>query len=142
MLLLDNRLGVWSALKVAETLENGIIAFSCWEEHGGGSVRYLAKYIHEAYGVNQALVSDITWVTEGVLAGKGVAISLRDSLIPRRSFVMKLVEIAKRSGIPFQLEVEVPVVPMGRITIQRYSLGLVFCRRAGRQCTYAQRDRA
>lgn len=103
---LDNRLGVWSALKVAETLENGIIAFSCWEEHGGGSVRYLAKYIYETYGVKQALVSDITWVTEGVLPGQGVAISLRDSLIPRRSFVMKLVEIAKRSGIPFQLEVE------------------------------------
>ena len=103
---LDNRLGVWSALKVAQTLENGIIAFSCWEEHGGGSVRYLAKYIYETYGVKQALVSDITWATEGVEMGKGVAISLRDSLIPRRSFVMKLVEIAKRSGIPFQLEVE------------------------------------
>ena len=103
---LDNRLGVWNALKLAETLEDGIIAFSCWEEHGGGSVRYLAKYIYETYGVNQALISDITWVTEGVEAGKGVAISLRDSLIPRRSFVMKIVEIAKKSGIPFQVEVE------------------------------------
>lgn len=103
---LDNRLGVWNALKVAETLQDGIIAFSCWEEHGGGSVRYLAKHIYEKYHVTKALVSDITWVTEGVLAGKGVAISLRDSLIPRRSFVMKLVEIAKEAQIPFQLEVE------------------------------------
>lgn len=103
---MDNRLGVWNALKVAETLENGIIAFSCWEEHGGGSVRYLAKYMYETYGVKQALISDITWVTEGVEAGKGVAISLRDSLIPRRSFIMKIIEIAKRSGVPFQVEVE------------------------------------
>jgi putative aminopeptidase FrvX len=103
---MDNRLGVYNALKVAETLEDGIIAFSCWEEHGGGSVRYLGKYIYEKYSVQQALVSDITWVTEGVHAGEGVAISLRDSLIPRRSFVMKIVEIAKRSGIPFQIEVE------------------------------------
>ncbi|MFD2248264.1 M20/M25/M40 family metallo-hydrolase [Pontibacter ruber] len=103
---MDNRLGVWSALKVAETLEDGIIAFSAWEEHGGGSVAYLAKYIYETYGVRQALISDITWVTEGVYPGKGVVISLRDSLIPRRAYVQHIVGIAKESGIPFQLEVE------------------------------------
>jgi len=103
---LDNRLGVWNALQVAETLEDGIIAFSCWEEHGGGSVAYLADYIYKTYGVNQALISDITWVTEGVHPGQGPAISLRDSLIPRRSFVMRLVELAKKAQIPFQLEVE------------------------------------
>jgi putative aminopeptidase FrvX len=103
---MDNRLGVWSALKVAETLENGIIAFSCWEEHGGGSVPYLAKYIYEKYQVKQALVSDITWITEGVIHGKGVAISLRDRSIPRKSFLNKVIGIAKESGIPYQLEVE------------------------------------
>ncbi|WP_162053735.1 aminopeptidase [Pontibacter pamirensis] len=103
---LDNRLGVWSALQVAETLENGIIAFSCWEEHGGGSVSYLSRYIYEQYGVRQGLISDITWVTEGVYAGEGVAISMRDSLIPRRAYVQKIIQIAKKSGIPFQLEVE------------------------------------
>ncbi|MFD2514533.1 M20/M25/M40 family metallo-hydrolase [Pontibacter locisalis] len=103
---MDNRLGVWSALKVAETLENGIIAFSCWEEHGGGSVAYLCKYIYENYGVKQAIVSDITWVTEGVHAGKGVVVSMRDSLIPRRSYVEKILSIAKESGIPYQIEVE------------------------------------
>ncbi|WP_242916355.1 M20/M25/M40 family metallo-hydrolase [Pontibacter liquoris] len=103
---MDNRLGVWSALQVAETLENGIIAFSSWEEHGGGSVAYLARYIYEHYGVRQALISDITWVTEGVKAGQGVAISMRDSLIPRRAYVQKIIGIAKASGIPYQLEVE------------------------------------
>ncbi|MDX5347809.1 MAG: M20/M25/M40 family metallo-hydrolase [Hymenobacteraceae bacterium] len=103
---MDNRLGVWSALQVAETLENGIIVFGCWEEVGGGAVRYLAKHIYEQYGVRQALVSDITWVTEGVKAGEGVAISLRDSLLPRRSFVKKIIEIAKEADIPFQIEVE------------------------------------
>ncbi|WP_242927771.1 M20/M25/M40 family metallo-hydrolase [Pontibacter vulgaris] len=103
---MDNRLGVWNALKVAETLENGIIAFGAWEEHGGGSVAYMAKYIYEQYGVRQALISDITWVTEGVHPGKGVAISMRDSLIPRRAYVQKIISIAKESGVPFQLEVE------------------------------------
>ena len=103
---LDNRLGVWNALRLCETLEHGIIAFSCWEEHGGGSVAYLAKFIYETYGVRQALISDITWVTEGVLAGQGCAISLRDSLIPRRAYVDRIRAIAAASGIPHQLEVE------------------------------------
>ncbi len=103
---LDNRLGVWNALQVAKTLENGAIVFSCWEEHNGGSVAYLAKYLYEKYRVKQALISDITWVTEGVQPGKGVAISLRDSLIPRRSFVNKLIALAQQTNIPFQVEVE------------------------------------
>ncbi|MBO3272487.1 M20/M25/M40 family metallo-hydrolase [Hymenobacter defluvii] len=103
---LDNRLGVWNALCLCETLEHGIVVFSCWEEHGGGSVAYLAKYIYETYGVRQALISDITWVTEGVRPGEGVAISLRDSLIPRRAYVDRIRQIAAASGIPHQLEVE------------------------------------
>ena len=103
---LDNRLGVWNALRLCETLEHGIIAFSCWEEHGGGSVAYLAKFIYEAYGVRQALISDITWVTEGVHAGQGCAISLRDSLIPRRAYVDRIRAIAAASGVSYQLEVE------------------------------------
>ena len=103
---LDNRLGVWNALRLCETLEHGVVAFSCWEEHGGGSVAYLAKYIYETYGVRQALISDITWVTEGVYAGQGCAISLRDSLIPRRAYVDRIRAIAAESGIPYQLEVE------------------------------------
>ena len=103
---IDNRLGVWNALKVAEKLENGIICFSAWEEHGGGSVGYLAKFIYEKYGVKQALISDITWVTEGVKHAKGVAISIRDSGIPRRTYINRIIDLAKASNIPFQLEVE------------------------------------
>ncbi|MDA8715355.1 M20/M25/M40 family metallo-hydrolase [Flavobacteriales bacterium] len=103
---MDNRLGCYNALKVAETLENGIICFSCWEETGGGSVGYLGKYIYENYGVQQALISDITWKTEGVHHGKGVAISIRDSGIPRRSYINTILNLAKKSEIPFQIEVE------------------------------------
>ena len=103
---MDNRLGVWNALKVAEKLENGVICFSAWEEHGGGSVGYLAKFIYEKYGVKQALISDITWVTEGVKHAKGVAISIRDSGIPRRNYINRIIDLAKASNIPFQLEVE------------------------------------
>ena len=103
---IDNRLGCWNALKVAETLTDGIICFSCWEEHGGGSVAYLGKFIYEQYGVRQALISDITWVTEGIKHGKGVAISLRDRAIPRRVYLNKILALAKESGVDFQIEVE------------------------------------
>lgn len=103
---LDNRLGVWNALKVAETLKHGVIAFSCWEEHGGGSVEYLARFIYKKFKVAQALISDITWVTEGVTHAKGAAISLRDSGIPRRTYINRILEIVKSSKVPYQLEVE------------------------------------
>ncbi len=103
---LDDRLGVWTALQLASTLKNGIIAFTCWEEHGGGSVAYLARWIYETYNVQQSLICDITWVTEGVHAGSGVAISMRDRMIPRKKYVNRIIELAKESGVPFQLEVE------------------------------------
>jgi putative aminopeptidase FrvX len=103
---LDNRLGVYAALKVAENLKDGVIAFSCWEEHGGGSVPYLIKFISEKWNVKQALVSDITWVSDGVEPGKGVAISMRDRNLPRRSYVDRIIAIAKKRKVDFQLEVE------------------------------------
>jgi len=103
---MDNRLGVWNALQVAETLEDGIIVFSTYEEHGGGSVGFLGRYIYDNYKVRQALISDITWVTNGVQHGKGVAISMRDSGVPRRKFLKRILSIANNSGVDYQLEVE------------------------------------
>lgn len=103
---LDNRLGVYNALKVAETLKDGVIVFSTYEEHGGGSVSYLQKLLQEKYGIYQALISDISWISDGVFPGKGPVISMRDSLIPRRSYINKIIEIAKKHELAFQLEVE------------------------------------
>ncbi|MEO9965902.1 MAG: M20/M25/M40 family metallo-hydrolase [Reichenbachiella sp.] len=103
---IDNRLGVYNALKVAETLENGLIIFSCWEEHGGGTVSFLCKWMYEKYKVKQALISDITWITDGVTHGQGVVVSLRDSSIPRREYVDKIIALAEASGVPYQIEVE------------------------------------
>jgi len=103
---LDNRLGIYNALKLCETLENGWVVFSTYEEHGGGSMPYILRYIQETSPVNQALISDITWVTEGILHGKGVAISIRDKFIPRKKYIDRVIELAEKSKIPFQLEVE------------------------------------
>lgn len=103
---MDNRLGMWSALKVAETLENGAIVFSTYEEHGGNSVGFCGRFLYEKYGLRKALISDITWVTDGVVHGGGVAISMRDSGVPRRSYLNEIIKLAKKSKIKFQLEVE------------------------------------
>lgn len=103
---LDNRLGMWNALKVAETLEHGALVFTTYEEHGGNSVSFCAKYLLDNFGVRQALISDITWVTHGVIHGGGVAISMRDSWIPRKVYLNRIIELAQQSGVSFQLEVE------------------------------------
>jgi putative aminopeptidase FrvX len=103
---MDNRLGVFNALKVAETLKDGAIVFSTWEEHGGGSVSYLQKYLVDHYNISQALISDISWISDGVLPAKGPVISMRDSLIPRRSYINKIISVAKKYELPYQLEVE------------------------------------
>jgi len=103
---LDNRLGVFAALKVAEALENGVIVFSCWEEHGGGSVPYIAKFLWERYQIRQCLIADITWITEGVHPGKGVVVSLRDSGLPRKVYTDKIRKILTSKNIAFQVEVE------------------------------------
>ena len=103
---LDNRLGVYIALQLAATLRNGAIVFTCWEEHGGGTAGFLAGYLFHQYKIRQALISDITWVTEGVHHGSGVAVSLRDAGIPRKIFVDRIRKILDSQGVRHQLEVE------------------------------------
>jgi putative aminopeptidase FrvX len=103
---LDNRVGVFTLLNLAAEIQDGVLVFSCGEEHGGGYAGFLARYLFENYGVSQSLIADVTWVTDGVLAGEGVAISLRDSFIPRKAYVDRIVDIAQVSSIKYQLEVE------------------------------------
>jgi len=103
---LDNRLGMWNALQVANNLENGIIVFSTYEEVGGGSVQFLARYIQDKYNVKQALISDITLANDGVKPKNGVAISMRDKGVPRQSYLRKIIALAAKHKIPYQLEVE------------------------------------
>lgn len=103
---MDNRLGIYAALKVAEKIKNGAIVFSTWEEHGGGSVSYLQKYLQEKHKIQQALICDISWISDGVHFAKGPVISMRDSLIPRRSYINKIISIAKKNTCAYQLEIE------------------------------------
>ncbi|MEB2776702.1 aminopeptidase [Algoriphagus sp. D3-2-R+10] len=103
---LDNRLGVYTALKLCETISNGWVVFSTYEEHGGGSMPFLLKFIQKTSPIKHALIADITWITEGVQFHNGVVISIRDKFIPRKRFLDRVIQLAKESGVPFQLEVE------------------------------------
>lgn len=103
---LDNRLGVYTALNLCETITDGWVVFTTYEEHGGGSMPFLLKFIQETSPIKYALVADITWITEGIEFHNGVVISLRDKYIPRKKFTDRITDLAKESGIPFQLEVE------------------------------------
>lgn len=103
---MDNRLGVWNALQQAHTLENGALVFSTYEEHGGGSAQFAGKLLQENFGVQQALISDVTLISKHIRHKKGVAISMRDRGIPRQSYVRRIISLAEQHGIPFQLEVE------------------------------------
>ncbi len=103
---LDNRIGLFLSLSLLDSMENGLIVFSCWEEIGGGSIPYLARIIYEEYHVDQVIIADVTWSTDGVIPEKGTVISLRDRSIPRKPFVKTLITIADSEKIPYQLEVE------------------------------------
>ena len=103
---LDNRLGMYNALRLCETLVDGWVVFTTYEEHGGGSMPFLLKFIQETAPVKQALISDITWITEGIQHHQGVVVSIRDKFIPRKKFVDCILRHAEESGIPFQVEVE------------------------------------
>lgn len=103
---LDNRLGVYAAIQLCETIEDGWVVFTTFEEHGGGSMPFLLQFIQSTAPVKQALISDITWITEGVHHHEGVVISIRDKFIPRKKFIDRIIQLVQKSGIPFQLEVE------------------------------------
>ncbi len=103
---LDNRIGIWSALKIAETLENGIIAFTTYEEHKSGGAQIVSKYLYEKWSINQALILDATWITDGIKHDCGTVISLRDSAIPRKKYLNRIVDIAKKNSLKYQFEVE------------------------------------
>ncbi|MCC6700122.1 MAG: aminopeptidase [Fluviicola sp.] len=123
---MDNRLGVFVALQIAETLTDGAIVFSTYEEHGGNTVGNCANYLLEHFGVDQALIADITWVTTGVVHNGGVAISMRDSMLPRRSYLNRIIQLASITKIPFQLEVESAGGSDGSV-IQKSDLPIDWC---------------
>jgi putative aminopeptidase FrvX len=103
---LDNRAGVWNALRVLERCPDVAVFFTPSEEHTGRGALLAARLMHEELQIGRALISDITWHTDWIKIGKGPAVSLRDRFPPRQSYLDAVLEAAAASGLPFQREVE------------------------------------
>lgn len=123
---LDNRLGVFVLLQLAKELENGVLVFSTYEEHGGGSVAYLGNYLLTKYDIHQSVIVDVTWVTDGIQLGLGPVVSLRDAYIPRREFINKIVTHLDDSSLVYQKEIEASGGSDGS-ELQRSALPIDWC---------------
>lgn len=103
---LDNRGGVWAALRALAGCSHVAVAFCTGEEHHGHGARVCADWLYRQFGVAQALVADITWHTRETPCGKGPAISLRDAFTPRQAFLDRVLSLAGESQIPHQREIQ------------------------------------
>ncbi len=103
---LDNRAGVWCALRALEAAPNIAVAFTTGEEMHGHGARVCADYIYREHGITQAIIADLTWHTDDTPVGKGVVVSLRDAFCPRQSFLDRVLVVARDSGVPYQCEVQ------------------------------------
>ncbi|HUY90811.1 MAG TPA: M20/M25/M40 family metallo-hydrolase [Pirellulales bacterium] len=103
---LDNRAGVWAALRALEECKHIAVAFCTGEEHHGHGARVCADWLYGQLGIAQALIADITWHTRETPCGKGVVISLRDAFTPRQAFLDRVLALADTSQIPHQREIQ------------------------------------
>ncbi len=103
---LDNRAGVWAALQALLACPQIALALSVQEETGSHGAGVTARRLYEKHGITQALIADLTWDTKHIKRGSGVAVSLRDSRVPRQSYLNRVLALAESSGLPFQREIE------------------------------------
>ncbi len=103
---LDNRAGVWAALHALKACPEIAVALSVQEETGSHGAGVTARRLYEKHGITQALIADLTWDTKHIKRGLGPAVSLRDSRVPRQSYLNRVLALAENSGLPFQREIE------------------------------------
>lgn len=103
---LDNRAGIWAALHTLKACPQIALALSVQEETGSHGAGVTARRLHEKHGITQALIADLTWDTKHIKRGLGPAVSLRDSRVPRQSYLNRVLALAESSSLPFQREIE------------------------------------
>ncbi len=103
---LDNRAGVWAALEALTRCPRIAVAFTAGEETNGRGATICARRLFESHGIAQALIADITWHTKHIRCGLGPAVSLRDSYLPRRRYLDRVLALAEAWGHPFQREIQ------------------------------------
>ena len=102
---LDNRAGVWAALHVLRCCPSVAVAFTSYEETRGVGALLCARHLSKTLGITQALIADLTWHTKHVRCGRGVAVSLRDSCLPRQAYLDRILALAEESSLPVQREI-------------------------------------
>ena len=103
---LDNRAGVWCALRALARSPHIAVAFTTGEEQHGHGARVCARWLYDSFRLTQALIADTTWATEYVRCGEGPVVSLRDIHCPRQSYLHRVVSLAETSGLPYQREIQ------------------------------------
>lgn len=103
---LDNRAGVWCALRAVHRSRDVAVAFTTGEEQSGHGARVCADWLYRQHGLTQALVVDVTWHTKHTPCGNGTVISLRDAFCPRQAYLDRVLGLATASGIRFQREIQ------------------------------------
>jgi putative aminopeptidase FrvX len=103
---LDNRAGVWCALRALARCPNVAVAFTTGEEQHGHGARICAERLYAEQGISRALIADITWHTDHTPCGKGVVVSVRDEFCPRQAFLHCVLDLAGASGITYQREIQ------------------------------------
>ena len=103
---LDNRAGVWTALRALYRSPDIAVAFTTGEEQHGHGARVCTDWFYREHRITQALIADLTWHTDDTPCGKGVVISLRDAYSPRQRFLDRIVSLASESKIAHQKEIQ------------------------------------
>lgn len=103
---LDNRAGVWCALRALARCPNVAVAFTTGEEQHGHGARVCADWLYRNHQITRALIADLTWHTLDTPCGNGTAVSLRDAFSPRQVFLDQVLALAEQSGIRHQREVQ------------------------------------
>jgi putative aminopeptidase FrvX len=103
---LDNRAGIWAALQALQACDRIAVAFTTGEETSTSGAITCARYLYDKLDITRAIIADITWDTEHVHCGAGVAISRRDRYVPSQDYVDQMIGMAAESGIPYQIEIE------------------------------------
>lgn len=103
---LDNRAGIWAALRALERCPDIAVAFSTGEESHGHGARVCARWLYDKHEITQSLIADITWHTEETPCGGGAVISLRDAYAPRQAYLHRVITLADESGLPYTKEIQ------------------------------------
>ncbi len=102
---LDNRIHVAIALECTIKASNFLIVFTSNEEISGGCTEKVARVLYEHYHINKAIVLDTTFVSDGILLGYGIVLSLKDNYLPSRQWIEQVKTLLMHHQLQLQLEV-------------------------------------